>query len=42
MFDDFDTQRQSDEYGSIYGDSDVDYWEDVWSDFLEQMTYAND
>jgi hypothetical protein len=27
---------------SIYNDSDVDHWEDIWSDFLEQMTYAND
>lgn len=49
MFDDFDIQRQSDE---IFGEeADLkaqDRWyhetfEDViWSDFLEQMTYAND
>lgn len=56
-FDDFETQRQSDEYvwfddmteEELQADLEAqDRWyhetfEDVvWSDFLEQMTYAND
>lgn len=46
MFDDFDVQIQSDEF---FDDEHTNWSEideqdryEIWSDFLEQMTYAND